>query len=132
MQNDSWEPYWRKIAHKWGVDDTEAVQHFAPVVATYKAPTKEHRNTIQIFKFNQQYGFCLWLSIKDAGYVYGPCPKFSEPYSSESLALESAILKIKRYLADPGHTQSTANRKLIEAITSWANSLVLPQQLTLF
>lgn len=122
-QPDRYQKFLQKAAQKWDcTDPAEAaeLQEITEVLA-YDAG-----NQIRLFVFNDQYGYCMDLRLKRQWSLYGPCPKFSDPYPSQQAALEAAALHFTQEVRK-NHEGPEVKKMIL-----WAKLLTLPEQLSLF
>jgi len=110
-----------KSAKKWGIGSVFYDERIPPVevfvppagVATLSG------NRIEIFTFNELWGFSMVaLSVKK-GCGYGSFLKFCKPYQTRRSATQAAVEKFSRYAKDE------------KDLLSWVLSLVY-KQLSLF
>lgn len=89
-------------------------------VLEWRSKTRKHDYArINLFIFNEKWGYCLNVAERGSGRHYGPFLKFCDPYPSRQDAVLAAAREV----------MSIANGPELRA---WARSLTKPVQLELF
>lgn len=115
----------KRRALLWGSDDPGDADRWHEIVETLRPPGEDSgANTIRLFVFREQWGYCLHLWVGNvAGMGYGPFLSFCDPYPTRHEALCAASAEVLKYCE-----HSDPHSKMI---AKWATSLVTPQQLSI-
>ena len=90
-----------------------------------------NNSTIGLFQLNEFWGYTLTVNLTHASMGYKGFLMFCEPHPTRFEALEAATESVLKYIhRDVPHTQE--DEALIIRLDRWVQSLLLPQQLTLW
>lgn len=110
-------PYWEGKG-KGIIGDPYQPRQIPP--AEVIEPEKLPGNRIELFTFNDRWGFSLSVQCAERMYCYGNFLKFCDPYPTRQAALEAAVARI------------IEDSKGDSRLTAWGKSLIKPRQISMF
>ena len=96
--DDTYQLLLRRSSEKWGLDYVH--EEAIPITEVLKAEDGARRNQIQLFEFNDKWGFCLCINGRKRGVIYGAFLKFCNPYPTRDEALRAALERVAEIGAD--------------------------------